>query len=131
MIQEERVSKLVTEILELKDWNNWSAMPGTTRGKGGKEEEKEGRRKGGGRRRRTCHINCCGDTVFMIHTTKCIIAILVNISHHSARLTTRNLTWSGTCGASGVGWRVEGWGGREGELGYLTNYIVRGPPTAD
>ena len=27
MIQDERVSKLVTEILELKDWNNWSAIP--------------------------------------------------------------------------------------------------------
>ena len=116
MIQEERVSKLVTEILELKDWNNWSAMPWNYErerreggGEGGKEERRR-RRKGGGRRRRTCHINCCGDTVFMIHTTKCIIAILVNISHHSARLTTRNLTWSGTCGASGVGWRVRGLG---------------------
>ena len=27
MIHDERVSKLVTEMLELKDWNNWSAIP--------------------------------------------------------------------------------------------------------
>ena len=46
MIQDERVSKLVTEILELKDWNNWSAIPWNYE-----------RREGG-----TCHI-ICGDTI--------------------------------------------------------------------
>lgn len=82
MIQEERVSKLVTEILELKDWNNWSAIPWNY--------------KWGGRGRRTSHINC------LLRTDKCHSSEYFT----SARLTTRNLTWSGTCGASGVGWRV-------------------------
>ena len=27
MMQDERVSKLDTLMVELKDWNNWSAMP--------------------------------------------------------------------------------------------------------
>ena len=66
MIQEERVSKLVTEILELKDWNNWSAIPWNY--KRGGEGGRGGRGGGGGQVTSTV---CCVQTS----------AILVNISH--------------------------------------------------
>ena len=42
MIHDERVSKLVTEMLELKDWNNWSAIPWNYKRREGGEGEEGG-----------------------------------------------------------------------------------------